>query len=455
MTATQMTFSNHTLAVLKLGLPLVGGHLAQFAIGMTDTIMMGWYGVSELAALTLAGSYFFTIFIFGTGFAGALMPLVATYAAREDETSVRRATRMALWLSFVHFMVFLPAMIFSAPVLQLLGQTEEIAEMAQRYLRIAGFGMLPALGVMVLKSYLAGLEHTRVVLWITVAAAGVNGLVNYALIFGNWGMPELGLEGAALASVLSTLAAMILVTAYALVKLPQHELLRNFWRPDWEMFQHVLRQGLPIGLTILAEVGLFTASAIMMGWLGTVPLAAHGIALQIASATFMAQMGLSNAATIRAGNALGRGDAGHMLRGAQAAVLLGAIGVAISVALFLLLPDQLLGIFIDPEDPLREDILQIGRYLLAMAALFQLVDAAQALHLGLLRGLHDTQIPMVMAALSYWGLGVPAAYLCGFVLGLEGVGVWLGLSIGLASAAVLLGVRFWRLGASDLMQRNG
>ena len=211
MSDNPLSFPGHLRAVTVLGLPLVGGHLAQFAIGLTDTVMIGWYGVPELAALTLAHSYFFTLFLLGCGFAWAIMPMVATFAAQGDETQIRRATRMSLWLSILYFAATMPLLWFAGPILRAMGQDAEIAAMAELYLRVAGWGMLPGLGVMAFKNYLAGLEHTRIVLWITVAAAGANVVANYALIFGNWGAPELGIAGAGIASVLSNLAMLALV----------------------------------------------------------------------------------------------------------------------------------------------------------------------------------------------------------------------------------------------------
>ena len=301
----------HTRSVLRLGLPLIGGHLAQFAIGLTDTIMVGWYGVPELAALTIAGSLFFTLFLFGSGFAWAIMPMVARFAAMGDDVKVRRATRMALWLSGIYALSVLPLLWFSGSILRALGQTEIVAEMAQLYLRVLSFGLFPALGVMVLKNYLAGLEHTRVVLWITVAAAFANVLVNYVLIFGHWGAPEMGIVGAAVASLTVQIVSLILVTVYAVRKLPEHDLFVRFWKPDWEMFGEVFHLGWPIGLTTLAEVGLFAASSVLMGWLGTIPLAAHGIALQISTASFMVQIGLANAATVAGGGCAWPGRCGQ------------------------------------------------------------------------------------------------------------------------------------------------
>ena len=445
-------YTSHLRAILRLGLPLIGGHLAQFAIGLTDTIMIGWYGVPELAALTLAGSLFFTLFLFGSGFAWAVMPMVAAYAARKDHMQIRRATRMALWLSILYFCATVPLLWFSGPILRSIGQTQEVSTLAQTYLRIAGIGMLPALGVMVLKNYLAALEHTRVVLWITLTAAAVNVVMNYALIFGHWGLPELGIAGAALASVSVQVVSLMLVVLYALRVLPEHELFVRFWRPDWEMFGKVFQLGWPIGLTTLAEVALFAGSSVLMGWLGTIPLAAHGIALQISTAAFMVQMGLSNVATVRAGSALGRGDLEDLLQGAKVLSWLGAGAVALTVSLFLLLPETMMGAFIDPRNPDRAAIIAAGTSLLMMAALYQTVDAAQVIHVGLLRGLQDTRTPMIMAAVAYWGVGMPAAWLFGFPLGWGGTGVWFGLVLGLAVAAGLLMTRFWRRSPALMQQ---
>ncbi len=445
-----MTYPGHLRAIAVLGLPLIGGHLAQYAIGLTDTVMLGWYGVEALAAVTLANSYYFVLFLFGAGFGWAVMPMVATSAAEENETSIRRSTRMGLWLSLIYATVMMPLLWWSHPILIALKQEPQVAETASVYLRVAGWGLFPALLVMVLKSYLAALERTQIVLWITIVAAVVNGVTNYALIFGNWGAPELGVIGAAIASVVTQIVSLVAVVIYAVRALPEHSLFQRFWRPDWEMFMSVLRLGVPIGLTTLAEVSLFAISAVMMGWLGPVPLAAHGIALNLASATFMVHLGLSNVATIRAGNALGRRDRAHLEKGAITVTGMSLIVSVLTIVLFLTCAEPLISLFMEADDPQRPQILLIGTGLLAMAALFQLVDGAQVIALGLLRGLQDAKIPMVMAALSYWVIGIPASYYFGFVQGMEGIGVWLGLVIGLACAAVLLMARFWLRSVRDV-----
>ncbi|MCO4838807.1 MAG: MATE family efflux transporter [Rhodobacteraceae bacterium] len=443
MRSKAMSYPAHAKAVAILGLPLVGGHLAQIAIGVTDTVMLGWYGVDALAAVTLAASYFFVLFLMGAGFAFAVMPMVATFDAEEDEVSIRRVTRMGLWLSIAYSVAIMPIMIWSESLFLFLGQEPTVAADAQQYLRIAGFGMFPWLVAMVIKSYLAALERTQVVFWIAVLATVCNGLINYALIFGNWGAPEIGIQGAAIASVFTQLIGMLGVVVYAILVLPQHQLFVRFWRADWEMLMRVFRLGVPIGFTGLSETGLFTATAVMMGWLGTVPLAAHGIALQCAGITFMLHLGISNVATIRAGNAFGRGDREHLAKGAYVVFAMSLVAALLAVVGFLLWPEPLVLAFMQPSEPARDQILVIGVGLLAMAALFQLVDGAQVIALGLLRGVQDTKVPMYMAAFSYWGIGMPCSYILGFVLGYEGIGVWMGLVVGLASAAILLSVRFW------------
>lgn len=442
-----LTYRDHARAVLLLGLPLVGSHMAQFAVHVVDTVMLGWYSVEALAAAVLGTSTFFVLFILGSGFSGAVMPMVARAAANDNDTEVRRATRMGLWLSLAYSAAILPGLWNAGPILRALGQDPALSELAEDYLRIAAFGMGPALVVMVLKSYLAALERTQVVLWTTVAAVAVNAAVNWALIFGNWGFPELGIRGAAIASVVvqAFSMAVLIVYAAALPALRRYTLFQRFWRPDPAALRQVFRLGWPIGLTGLAEVGLFTATAVMMGWIGTRELAAHGIALEIGGMAFMIHLGLSAAATVRAGRAHGRGDGDGLRRGALVAVAISGAAVVGVIALFLTVPAALIGMFIAPDDPERPAIIAYGTGLLAVAALFQLADAAQVMVLGLLRGLQDTRRPLLIAAVGYWLVGLPAGYVLGFPAGLGGIGIWFGLVIGLSVVALFLTLRFLRL----------
>jgi MATE family multidrug resistance protein len=443
----RLSYPAHARATLVLGLPLIGSHLAQMALHVTDTVLLGWYGVNELAAVVLAASLFFAVFILGAGFAQAVMPMVASALGRGDEVQVRRDTRMGLWLSISYGLLTYPLFWWSETLLLGLGQRPEIAALGQDFLRIGGLGMIPALLVMTLKSYLAALERTQVVLWTTLAAVGVNLVLAYALIFGHWRAPEMGIKGAAVASLAVQVLTLVILAAYAgwLPELRRFHLYQRFWRPDWHAMGLVFRLGWPIGITSLAETGMFQASALMMGWIGTEHLAAHGITMEVVSLSFMVHLGLSNATTVRTGRADGAGNAADLRDGAKTAIVLSfGFGMAM-VALFLAQPEQIIALFLDVANPDAVRIIEIGAQLLAMAALFQLADAMQVMALGLLRGIRDTRVPMIAAAISYWGIGIPASYLLAFRLDLGGIGLWLGLVLGLVAAASSMMWRFWRL----------
>ena len=439
-------YAPHVAATLSLGLPLIGSHLARMAIGVSDTVMIGWYGVEPLAALVIATSFVQILFFLGMGFGTAVMGLMATAIARGDETEVRRLTRMALWLSLGFGLAVMPSMWFSRPVLLGLGQTEVVSQLAQDYLRIAGWGLMANLVALTLNSYLAALERTQFVMWVTLAGLPLNIALNYVFIFGNLGAPELGVRGAAIASLSVQIAGALALAIYAnwLPIARKYELFVRFWKPDWLAMRAVFLVGLPIGITLLAEGALFVASNVMMGWIGTPQLAAHGIALQITSITFMAHLGLSNAATIRVGQAKGRGDVVWMRDAAVTVIGLSLLFAALFIAIYLIFARPLVQVFMDPADPQLPLIVGIGASLLMYAALFQLTDALQVIAIGFLRGVHDTRVPMFIAAFSYWAVGMPVAWGLAFPLGVGPAGLWLGLCVGLTLAAVLLMWRFWR-----------
>jgi multidrug resistance protein, MATE family len=442
-----LTTSTHARETLVLGLPLVGSHLAQMALHVTDTVMVGWYGVVQLAAVVLGSSSFFIVFVVGSGFAKAVMPMVAAALGRGDETQVRRDTRMGLWLSIAYGILVFPIFWWSGPILLALGQNPEVAAIAQDYMRIVGLGMVPALMVTVLQSYLSALHRTQVVLWVTLAAVGLNIAVNWALIFGNWGFPEMGAQGAAVATIATQLLSLVVLGLYAgfLPELKRFRLFQRFWRPDWQAMGQVWRLGVPIGLTGLAEGGMFQASALMMGWIGTVELAAHGIALEVAALTFMLHVGLSSAATIRIARFDGQGDRDALRQAAKVAVVISFAVAVGSIILFFSVPEPIVALFLDLQKPESAAILSYGVTLLMLAAVFQLADGMQVMALGLLRGVQDTRVPMGLAAVSYWMIGIPCSYVLAFPMGYGGEGLWLGLVIGLCCAAASLMWRFWRL----------
>lgn len=445
--STPAGLGRHVRETLALGLPLIGSHLAQVATNLTDTVMLGWYGVPELAASVLGYSVFTVLFLVGSGFAMAVMPMAASAEGTGDTAAVRRVVRMGLWISALTATLALLPMWYSGVLLGWLGQEEDLAALAQDYLRIVMWALYPALLTMVMKSYLSALQRPQVILLATVGAAVLNGLLNYALIFGNWGAPELGLVGAAWATVVAQGIGFGVLALYAgmVPGLRRYTLFARFWRPDFAALGDVFRLGWPIGATMLAEAGLFSATAILVGWVGTAELAAHGIAIQVVSVLFMVHLGNANAATVRAGRAAGQGDRRGLVLGARAAGMASAGFVLASVALVLVFPETLVRLFLDPGDPQAGDIVRIGAGLLVVSALFLAFDAGQVVVLGLLRGLQDTRVPMMVAAVSYWLIGMPACYLFAFVLGLGVEGVWLGLAVGLAVAFAALLWRFDRL----------
>ena len=438
-------FSSELRATLVLGLPLVGSHLAQMALHVTDTVLLGWYGTAELAAGVISTSTFFLLFIFGSGFGKAVMPMVAAAFGTGDDRQVRRVSRMGLWLSILCALCLYPVFWWSEELLRALNQTDEVARLGRDYLRIAGLGILPAMMVMTLTSLLSAIGRTGAVLFTTLMGVALNFVLNWMLVFGNWGAPELGIRGSAIATVSVQILCFVLLAGFATFHpaLRRFQLFVRFWRPDWPAFAQVFRLGLPIGLTSMAEGGLFHASAVMMGWIGTVELASHGIALEATAIAFMLHLGLSSAVTIRVGRAHGIGDLAAVRRAAIAALTLSLAFALVIITVFLTIPEQIIMLFLDPNKAEAAQIVAIGSVLMMLAALFQLADAMQAMALGLLRGVQDTRGPMWLAAFGYWCVGVPVGYLLAFHFGLGGAGIWLGLAVGLSMVAILLMWRFW------------
>ena len=436
-----MELFSYIRSLFFLSLPLIGGHIAQVLIGVGDTLIVGRYSAEALAALVLGTTIYFIIFIFGAGFSFAAMALISTANTEGDNIKIRRITRMALWLSMAFSFLVSPFFIFSESLLLFLGQDFNLAVLASDYLIFSGIAMFPALSSSVLRCYLAGMEYVKVTFYISIVAVLLNLLINYLLVFGMFGLPELGIIGAGIATVLVNLFMFISFLIYAKIKLTHHNLFVRFWRPDRGVIGLVLKMGSAIGITSLAEAGLFSASSIMIGWLGQVELAAHGIALQLASITFMLHLGLSDAATIRVSSALGKMDK-HKIVNECCAALVISLGISsLAILIFLGFPKLLISTFLNSEEINSNLIIEMGIALLALAALFQLVDGGQALAIHLLRGLHDTTIPMYLAVISYWIIGLPCGYILSFHYNFGAQGIWLGLVLGLGFACLFLFMR--------------
>ncbi|MGF0538667.1 MATE family efflux transporter [Agrobacterium sp. ES01] len=437
-------WSAHIRATLSLGIPLIGAQLAQVGIHTTDTVIVGQLGAVPLAAMVLAGQFFFVLFVFGSGFSIAVVPMVAQAYGRGDGVSVRRSLRMGMWVALGFSLLVMPLFMNATPVLLALGQQPDVASLAAGYLRIAFFGLPAGLLFYVLRSMVSAIGRAGIVLYVTLATLTLNGVLAYCLVLGHFGFPALGMKGAAIVAVISQWTSFFLLVAYVQTReeTRQYELFVRFWRPDWRALGEVLYLGLPISVTIIAEVGFFSASSLLMGKIGTLELAAHGIALQLASIAFMIPLGLSQAATVRVGVAHGRGDYAELVRASIVAIAIGVILSLIYGLVFAVIPGPLAGIFLNPETPNAAQVLTIAVPLIIVGGFFQLMDGLQAIFSGLLRGLKDARIPMIMALIAYWPIGMLSGWALAFPLGFGGVGIWFGFLIGLASAALMMCLRF-------------
>ncbi|MCP8893943.1 MATE family efflux transporter [Shinella daejeonensis] len=441
------SWAAHFRATLTLGIPLIGAQLAQLGIHTTDVVILGRLGAAHLGAIVLAGQFFFTVFIFGSGFANAVMPMVAHAYGRGDRISVRRAVRMGMWVSILYAVLMIPLFYHAEGILLAAGQRPEVAKLAGDYLAIAQWGLAPALLFMTLRGLVSAHGQAAIVLYLTVIVLIANAIFAYALVFGHFGFPALGMEGAAIVSFGVNTLSFVLMVIYIQRRpeLRSYELFVRFWRPDWQAFREVLMLGLPIGLTVLAETTLFAAASLLMGNIGTLELAAHGIALQLASIAFMIPLGLAQAGTVRVGVAHGRGDGLGLARASWAVVAVTVVVAVCGGLLFATMPTTLAAIFLDKGGSDSAAVLAIAGPFVVIAGIFQLVDALQAIAAGLLRGLKDTRVPMLLALVSYWPIGFVCAWGLAFPIGLGGIGVWIGFLSGLATASVLLNWRYYRM----------
>jgi MATE family multidrug resistance protein len=449
---TDNRWSAHIRATLALGIPLIGAQLAQLGINTTDVMIVGRLGAEHLAAMVLAGQFLFTILVFGSGFSIAVIPMVAQAYGRGDVVSVRRSLRMGLWVVIAFWVLMLPAFFNSERILLAAGQKPEVAALAHSYIVIGQFAVLPGLLYNVIRALVSAIGKAAVILKVTIAMLVLNAIFAYVLVLGHFGLPAMGLQGAAIVSVAVQIAGFFFILAYvqSQPETRRYELLVRFWRPDWKAFFEVVRLGLPISVTILAEVSLFTMASLLMGRIGTIELAAHGIALQWASIAFMIPLGLSQAATVRVGVAHGQGDHVALVRAAVSVFVIACAISAIGGLLFAIMPGFFASWFLDTHSAEAPQVLAYAGPLIVIAGLFQLVDGLQAIANGLLRGLKDARVPMIMALVAYWPIGFFLAWVLAFPLGLGGIGIWLGFLIGLFTAAVMLCARFYLL-----MRREG
>jgi MATE family multidrug resistance protein len=443
-------------ATLALALPLIVGNFAQAAINTTDVLILGRYDVDALAASALGVNLFFAFAVFAMGLVTAASPMIATERGRMPHSvrDVRRTVRQACWASLA---VCLPSWAIlwnTEAIMLLLGQDPALSDAAARYVRVMMWGLFPFLIFMVLRYYVAALERPIWGVIVTVIGVAFNAIADWILVFGLFGFPELGLIGAAIASLVANgvlMLGMILVV-YTVPSFRRYHLLGRFWQSDWPRFFGILSLGLPIAVTLALEVTVFNAAVFLMGLIDRASLAAHAIAIQVASLAFMIPLGLAQAATVRVGLWHGRQDATGVSRAGGVALGLGVGAALLLSATMVAIPDELVGLFVDRTDPESAPVFRLAISFLVIAALFQLVDGAQAVGAGILRGLHDTRIPMLFAAFGYWIVGLGLAIWLGFPGGMRGVGIWIGLAAGLAVVAVLMVARWMLRGRIGLVR---
>ena len=445
-------------ALLALAMPLILGNLAQSMIYATDLVLLGRLGPDALAAGSLAVNIYGPFMMLGTGLLSALAPMIATERGRMRHSvrDVRRSVRQGLWVAAVLTVPSWLLLWHGEAMLRALGQDPALSKQGGLFLQIVMWS-LPAYFVhLALRFYISAMERAFAVFAVLFATVVVNAVASWALIWGHFGLPAMGFAGAPLGSVISTyflcfgLIAVVLTSRH----FRRYRLFGRWWRADWQRFATIWKLGLPIAVMILLEIGVFNAAVFVMGLIDRTSLAAHAIAIQIAAFAFMVPMGVAQAATVRVGLGLGAGDKGLITRAGWLAFAIG-VGFMCTTALALLVfPRQLVGIFLDLGDPANATIITLAVSFLSVAALFQIVDGAQVVGAGVLRGLHDTRWPMIYAVIGYWVIGVGIGVTLAFPIGQRGLGIWLGLASGLAVVAVLVLWRWMRREALGLVPHS-
>ncbi|MCX8572353.1 MULTISPECIES: MATE family efflux transporter [Hyphomicrobiales] len=444
-------------AMLALAWPMILTNLAQSAMTATDVMIIGRLGPEALAAGALGSNLYFAPLVFGLGLMYATSPMMAAELGRKRHSvrDVRRTVRQGLWMALV-IVVPIWVLLWNAEhILIAMGQEPKLAEQAGVYVRHLQWAVLPFYGYIVLRSFISALERPGWALAIMAIAVAANAIGNWLLVFGKWGFPEMGIAGSGLAT---SIASGMMFVGMALVvmfekRFRRYRLFGRFWRADWPRFLALLKLGAPIAGILAFEVTIFNAAAFLMGLINAESLAAHAIAMQICAVTFMIPLGLGQAVTVRVGLAFGAKDRDGITRAGWTAYVLGVGFMALMALVMVLWPHLLISAFIDISDPANAHVISLAVSFLVFAALFQVVDGAQAVSSGQLRGLQDTTVPMILAAIGYWGIGLPLGVLLAFHFGFEGRGIWIGLFSGLATVSVLLLWRWLRRDRLGLMDK--
>src|SRR4051794_24843654 len=428
-------------ATLALAWPLILANLTQQIIQATDVLLMGRLGATQLAAATLALNLTFTFNLLMLGLIIASSPMMATALGQRFNAmrDVRRTFRAGLWLIAVMLPPYWLVLWHVGDLMRLFGQSGELARQGQTFLRAYMWCTAPWLLFQLLRNFISALERPRAVLWLSLAGIGLNALLSWSLIFGRLGMPELGLAGGGLGS---TLTWLIMCGALVAVIMLDRKFRRFLLFGQWGRFDAQrpwgrVSLGGPMGVSMALERGVFALAAFFMGWIGAPAVAAHAVALQLAALTFMIPLGLGQAATVRVGLALGRHDEPRIGRAGWTAWVMGVGFMGAMAVVMWAIPRQLVTLFLT-DVPANALTIDLAVSFLRVAAAFQLVDGAQVIGAGMLRGLHDTRWPLLFALVGYWVVGLGIGVWLAFARDWNGVGIWVGLASGLAAVAALM-----------------
>src|SRR5215467_9049418 len=451
--STRAIWRGELIETIKLAWPIALTQLGQIAMMTTDLALIGRLGDGAVAAVALTHLILFCGFVLGMGPVSAVAALAAqAYGAREPRM-VRRSLRMGIWFAVMLGVPINVAQLWSEPVLIASGQSPETAALAARYLLGITWSIIPGWCFIAIRNFMGAVNRPGPGLWITLAAIPVNALLAYALIYGQFGLPRLDLLGAGLATTLVSVGMCVAAVLVCYTRRPfkKYRVLGRFWRADWRMLGQLFVIGFPISIGFMLEWGLFSSAAILVGWIGTTALAAHQIALQAATILFMVPFGISLAATVRVGHAVGRRDPVASRRAGFTAILLGGACMVVLTLATLAFRNQFPFLFLGGDGTASADTARLAAALLAIGATFFVTDSLQGIAAGALRGLNDTRVPMLFAAVSFWVIGFTSAYGLAFWVGLDTVGIWIGFSFSVATYATLLIWRFHRLTARSYL----
>lgn len=433
---------------LNLAAPVMLGMLGHTFVSLVDNIMVGQLGAAELAAVSLGNSFVFIAMSLGIGFSTAITPLVAEADTERNFAKGKSAFKHGLFLCIVLGIFLFLMLLLAKPLMYVMDQPEEVVKLAIPYLDLVGFSLIPLIVFQAFKQFSDGLSLTKYPMYATILANVINVVLNYLLIFGKFGFPELGLVGAALGTLISRVVMVFFLWWLLKARDKSKAYVTNIkiFVLESPMLKRIISIGFPSAMQMFFEVAIFTSAIWLSGTLGQNPQAANQIALNLSSMTFMVATGLSVAAMIRVGNQKGLRNFTELRRIAISIFLLGVILAFVFAVGFVLLHKILPTIYVDLEDPLNaietREVVAIASTLLLVSAVFQISDSLQVVALGALRGLQDVKIPTAITFISYWGIGFPVSYYFGKEDALGSIGIWLGLIAGLTSAAIMLFIRF-------------